>query len=132
MSNTIEKLQEMAKLTILTNKINEIQELNMKQYAYLFFEGVNSVVIDYNLSNSMDVSSEEDSENLEISYKMEADMKSMHVTYRLAMEPAVQQTHLLTRFQHLEQSIHTLFWKGIIVRVFFNDQKVYETKNEPK
>lgn len=133
MSNqTKEVVAEMARLTILSNKLNDIQMQNLKMYPFIFFDNINRITMDYDLSNTMDVSTEEDSKEVDISYEVVSKTQRMHVTYHLETETVVQQTHMKTRFSHLESSVHTLLWKEINVIVYMNGAKVFESNNEPK
>lgn len=124
--------QEMARLTLLTNKLNDVQLQNIKMFPFVFFDGVNEVAIDYDLSNNTIIDTEEDTKNLEIDYKFSSETNHLRVTYHLTIDQAIQQTHMHTRFMALEGSIRNLLWKEIKVQVFINGVKAFESQNEPK
>src|SRR6185312_6928996 len=82
-----QKVREMAKLSLLSNKINEIQEKNLKMYALAFFEGVISARIDYDFSNIALVDTEEDKKSLSLNYKFKnADTSHFRVSYFLNID----------------------------------------------
>lgn len=118
----------MAKLTMLTNQLNEIQLKNLKLFPFVFFEGINELMMDYDLSNNIDVSTEEDKEKVDIEYKVETKTDNLRVSYHLTLEPAIQQTHMPKRFEALEGSVRGLLWKDIKVQVFLNGIKAFESK----
>lgn len=105
----------MAQLSVLANRISEIQEKNLKSYPFIFFNGVKSVKIDYNLSKVDDngLMNHEDH----------------HVTFDLELEESAQD-HLEKRFDAIEVSARAIFWSDLKVRVYFNGKPAYESKNE--
>lgn len=128
MSNTEATLRDMAKMTMLTNRISEIQEKNLKMFPLAFFEGVSSATCQYDFSNKAMVDIEEDKEKLTLNYKFK-DVETKHflVSYRLHIKEDVLNPHLDKRFTALENAVRTLFWKQVRVEVFFNDNKVFES-----
>lgn len=110
----MEKIREMAKLTIMSSRINEIQEQNLKMYPLVFFEGVKSVKIEYDFSHKKTVNDEPVIANSLISYYVELDES--------------KNDHLPTRFLMLEGSVRNLFWKDTTVEIYFNDKIVYKSK----
>ena len=111
MSDTAKRLKEMAQLSLLANRISEIQEKNLKSFPFIFFNGVKSVKIDYDLSKPLTVK----------------DSTGQHVTYLLELEEK-ENDHLEKRFEAIENSTRMLFWSDLKVRVFFKDKLVYESK----
>lgn len=132
------EIRDMAKLTILENKLNDIQLKNLKMFPLVFFNGVSKAEIDYDFSitkPSVDYEIEnekvlDDKQPNKIGIKYSFDrpsMKSM-VEYRLTIDETQENNHLEKRFSALETAIHNLFWKEVKVTVFFNEKKVYESK----
>lgn len=113
-NNTEETIREMAKLTMLSNKINEIQEKNLKMFPLVFFNGVSKVVIDYDLSVNKTANDE-------------APTADSHVTYKLIIDENQDNSRLDFRLGHLENSVRNLFWNSVKVKVLFNDRVVFES-----
>lgn len=116
MSDIKKKLQEMAQLTLLSNRISEVQELNLKKFPFVFFEKVQEAQIDYDLGHGANKASQE------------VNHKSL-VTYHLSIDKEANKNFLDKRFSALESSVRNLFWKDIKVSVYFNGQLVYESKD---
>jgi hypothetical protein len=110
-----EQVREMAMLTVLSNKINPIQEKNLKMYPLVYFNGVKSVKIEYDLTHKKTTDDEPVINNSVVSYYLEIDEKQ-------------ENNSLEVRFQHLENSVRNLFWKDVSVEVFFNDRIVFKSK----
>lgn len=122
----------MAKLSLLTDRITEIQEKNLKMYPFVFFESVTSAEIHYNLSNSMDVNTEEDEKSADISYSVkQRDIGHLKVSYHLKLDERMN-GNLPYRFKVIEDSVRNLFWKEVVVEVFFNDKQMYKSENGRK
>lgn len=113
--NTEEAIREMAKLTMLSNKINEIQEKNLKMFPLVFFNGVSKVVVNYDLSVNRTPNDE-------------APTVNSYVSYDLTIDESQDNSKLDHRFKHLENSVHNLFWNSVRVKVLFNDRVVFESK----
>lgn len=109
-----QQLREMAKLSMLSNRISEIQEKNLKHYPFVFFNDVKSVKIDYNLSRF----DNEESERTE-----------RHVTYHLELDESSNEKHLDKRLFCIEEATRVLFWNDLKVRVTFNGKQVYESED---
>lgn len=112
---TIETIREMAKLSVLSNKINPIQEKNMKMFPLVFFNGVKSVTIDYDLSYKKTVDDEPVSAKPSVSYSIDLDETQAN-------------DFLDRRFEALETSIRNLFFKDTSIEVYFNGKIVYKSK----
>jgi hypothetical protein len=113
LSNPRERLREMAKLSLLSNRISEIQEKNLKCYPFVFFEDVRCVKVDYNLERS--------NEEMYVAYDLE-----------LNEEPNSRGDTLKMRFLAIERSTRSIFWNDLKVRVLFNGKLVYESENVGK
>lgn len=109
------KVREMANLTVLSNKINEIQEKNLKMFGLVYFNGVASVKIDYDLAN---LKTDED----------KAPLHSNYVNYHLTIDETQDNSKLDIRFGYLERSVRNLFWNDIAVKLFFNNKQVFRSK----
>lgn len=112
----------MAKLVLMSGKISEMHEKNMKMYPFVYFEGVKEVKIDYDLSHRADALVD-NKNNLTVN----SPIRNNVVTYYIILDEAAQ-TSLDKRFSALEASIRTLFWNDVMVEVFFNDSIKYKSK----
>lgn len=121
----------MAKLTLLTNKINPIQEKNLKMYPLIFFNGIKSAKVDFDLSNDqMLVDSEENKTDLEITYQFnKAETRHLRVSYHLEIDEAADNHSLSERYSAITQAVRNLFFKETKVQVFINTKLAYESKN---
>lgn len=113
MSDTSEILKEMAKLTILSNKISSMQEKNLKNFPFIAFDGVKSVKIDYDLSRSED--------------KDESVSSGSYVTYYLIVNSALKNEYMSTRCKAVEYWVRNLFWKDVTVQININDKLIHKS-----
>src|ERR1017187_6508651 len=120
----------MAKLSLVSNRINEIQLKNLQTYPFVFFNGVHAARIDYDFSNKSLVGTSEDEKNLEISYQVNPQTRNFKVIYHLDIDENENNANLDKRFDTLCNSISNLFWRGILVEVYFNDNRVYTSKKD--
>lgn len=128
--DTASKVREMARLSLMHNKINPIQEKNLKMYPFVFFEGVTTVKIDYDLSCNNPVEVEEDPQKTNISYKFQQlRTKHFRVTYYLELDES-KNDKLDKRFEAIETSVRNLFWKETSVQVYFNGKLVFGDKKD--
>jgi len=126
---TEQQIREMAKLSLASNRISEVQEKNLKMYPLIFFDGVKKAEIDYDFTNNQTVETEEDRKNLEIKYKFnKLDTKHFRVSYYLTVDESPNEM-IEKRFKALEDSVRNLFWKETKVEVFINGSKKYESKD---
>ena len=64
MSDSLKKhLKELAQLSMLANRISEIQEKNLKLFPFVFFEGLKEVTIDYDLGHGVNEGTKEINHN---------------------------------------------------------------------
>lgn len=125
-SDVKETLKKMAQFSISTNKINEVQEKNLKMYPFVFFNGVKSARIEYDLINHSNVDYDTNPKTFEIVYRFnKPKTDNFKLIYDLEMETSANNEHLEKRFEALEKSVATLLWKGIPLEVHFNGKKVY-------
>lgn len=127
MSKALETLREMAKLTVLSNRLNDIQVKNLQSFPFVFFMDVNQVEISYDLTNSMDVTTEEDKEEVEIKYDIVAEGKAQHITYKLAIPDMTFNDQLPKRLKALEGSVRNIFWNDLKVHIYINDKLEFES-----
>lgn len=116
---SIEKIKEMARLAVLTNKINDVQLLNLKNYPFIAFDGVKEVKIEYDFSYQKTV-------------KDEPVMHNPLVQYYLTLDEARNQEALSLRFEAVEKWVRNLFWKDVLVEIYFNDKIVFKSKKHGK
>src|ERR1035437_3140045 len=128
---TPEKVKDMAKLVHLSGRISEFHEKNLKNYALIFFDGVQEAAIEYDFSHRpSNDGPKETPKNPDEFYKeigrAALSMKSdAFVAYKLKIQPGIEQTNLDKRFDALEKSVRSLFWKDVIIKVYFNNQIRY-------
>lgn len=130
-STTEEQVREMAKLTLLTNKLNPIQEKNLKMYPLVFFNGIKSAKVDFDLSNDqMLIDSEENKKDLEITYQFnKAETRHLRVSYHLDIEESADNNSIDARYSAITQAVRNLLFKEIKVQVFINSKLAYESKD---
>jgi hypothetical protein len=116
LSDIKERLAEMAKLSVLANRINEIQEKNLKTYPFVFFNDILSARIEFDLSKVNDDGLMNHSDH--------------HVTYFLRLDEETNREHLDKRFFALTNAVRTLFWTDLNVRVNINGKMVYRSDEE--
>lgn len=114
--DTRKHLKEMAQLSLLANRISEIQEKNLKMFPFVFFDKVKAVKIEYDLGHGVD------DKTKEVNHKS-------FVSYYLTLDEIANELNLNTRLLAIETSVRELFWKDIVVQVYFNRKLVYESKN---
>jgi len=105
MSNSEEKIRELAKLSILSNRISEIHEKNLKAYPFIFFNGVKEAAIDYELERG----------------------QKNHVKFVLTLKDGQETPSLEKRLSALDQSVKNLFWKEVSTSVIMNGKKVFDS-----
>lgn len=128
-SSTEEQVREMAKLSLLTNKLNPIQEKNLKMYPLVFFNGVKNAKIEFNLSNDQMVDSIEEKKDLEITYQFnKAQTEHLRVSYYLDIDENVDNSYIEKRYEAIEKSVRNLLWIDIKVKVYINGNLTYESK----
>lgn len=119
---TPELLSEMARLTTLSGRISDVQIRNLKMFPLVFFDQINEVKIDYDLSHKSDVL-EDTSGNLIVN----APTRNNYVAYYLTLDQSKNTTDLDKRYVALEKSVRTLFWTDLSVEVYFNNQIKYKS-----
>jgi hypothetical protein len=108
----------MAMLSVLANRVSEVQTKNLQTFPFVFFNEVKEASIDYDLAHR---STEKTAPNGPIS-KFDS-----RVTYHLTLNEGAN-ANLEKRFFALQESVRVLFWKDITVEVYLNGKK-YESKN---
>jgi hypothetical protein len=128
LSDTKYTLKQMAKLSITSGKISEIHVKNLQIWPFVFFNGVRTVNIDYDLTTNNCVSYDTDSKG-EIDYKFSKPITDhFHISYDLDIDETQDNSNLEKRFDALEKSVQTIFWAGIPLKVSFNGRNVYGSK----
>lgn len=125
---TQETIREMARLSILSNRISDVQEKNLKLYPFIFFDGIKNISIDYDFSTNVNVDTEKDNKKAEILYKIKnVDTSKFRISYHIELDQTTYD-NLDKRFNALEQAVRSLFWNNVRVEVFFNNKEVYKSK----
>lgn len=133
------EIRDMAKLSILENKLNDIQLKNLQMFPLVFFNGVSKAEIDYDFSiskPSVDCEIEHEKvlddkkpNKLSAKYSFDRPTHRSVIEYKLTIDETQDNSHIENRFFALERAIHNLFWKEVRVTVFFNNKKVFESKH---
>lgn len=111
MSDSEAKVRELAKLSILSNRISAIHEQNLKAYPFIFFNGVKEATVNYEL--------ERGSKN--------------NVDFILVLKDNAENPLLEKRLDALDKSVKNLFWKEVSINVVINNKKVFSSEvTEPK
>lgn len=110
---TNELLSEMAKLTMLSGRVSEVQLKNLKYYPLVYFDDVTEVKIDYDLMPDKSMGDEPTKCNSLISYYLTLD--------------ETKNIELDKRFLALEKSVRYLFWSDVQLEVYFNKKIVYKS-----
>lgn len=105
MSNIQSEIKEMAQLALLSGRITDFHVTNLKTYGFVFFNGVEKIELDYDLT---------------------VGDKSI-VTYKLNIDDKLFNDKLEKRFQALETATRNLFWKDLRVRVYVNNKLAFES-----
>lgn len=124
LSDTSKTIKEMAKMIVLSNRISDVHEKNIKMWPFIMFNGVSTVKIDYDLSRRDDV--DIDNKN---NLTVKSPIRNSFIAYYLSMDPYYENLNpnLDKRFKALEDSVRSLFWKDISVEVFVNDIIKYKS-----
>lgn len=109
------QIKEMAKLVMLSNRITEFHEKNLKLYPMVFFNGVKTANISYDFSNN---STSDNPINTNRGF----------VKYDIDLEDT-SDNRRLERFEALTKAVRNLFWNDLKVEILFNGQLAYASKN---
>jgi hypothetical protein len=123
LSEIDQKVKDMAKLAIYSNRISEIHEKNLMTWPFVFFEGVRSVKIDYDLSRTDSVDLDK-LNNLTVNKPT----NQSFVKYFLTIDEKIENHHLDKRFSALVKAVRDIFWKNITVEIAFNDKVVHKSE----
>jgi hypothetical protein len=127
------KVKDMARLSILEDKLNDIQVHNLRMFPLIFFNGVTEARIEYDFKHERSVVEyEKDVKKLEIKYKFHKPDTDHSIAYHISLDEKQDNSHLEKRFFAIEKAVRDLLWKNITVSVFFNEKLVYESKDEKK
>lgn len=121
-------VRDMAKLSMFSNRLSDVQINNLKMYPFIFFEGVQSVKLDYDLDQARHVGTSPNKETLEIEYSISNKILNHTISYNLKVG-GTPQTYLSKRVQALTQAVHDLLWKDIEVKILLNGKKIKEEEN---
>ena len=126
------EIRDMAKLSILDNKLNDIQLKNLKMFPLVFFNGVTEAKVTYDLhtekpSVEYEIENKTDPDKLSIKYEFDRPKTNSSVEYNLVIDELSPNDNLSYRFESLERAVRNIFWKEVRVTVLFNDKKVFES-----
>jgi len=121
--NAANIVKDMAKLVLVSGKISEMHEKNMKMYPFLFFDGVREAKVEYDLSHQADALVDKDN-NLTVN----APIRSNSITYYLSLREGSFNERLDVRFAALEGALRTLFWKDLVIEVYIDGKSAYKSK----
>ena len=123
MSDDIEsQVKGMASLVLSSGRLSEFHERNLKMYPLIYFNGVTEIKIDYDLAVRHDA--DVDQKN---NLTLKKPLQSCIVSYYLKLDESLQDS-VQKRFDALETSVRTLFWKDLPVEIYFNDKIVFKSK----
>jgi hypothetical protein len=103
-----QKVRELAQLSILSNRISEVHEKNLRAYPFIFFNGIKEANVDYEL--------ERGSKN--------------HVKFNLSLNSGADNPNLEKRFEALDKSVKNLFWKEVTISIALDGKDVYPITKE--
>lgn len=126
------EIRDMAKLSILENKLNDIQLKNLRMFPLIFFNGVSEATINYDFSITKpsvdyEIKNAGNAEKMDIKYSFDRPNTKSMVEYNLTIDESQVNDYLENRFSAIEKAVRNLFWKEVKVIVLFNDKKVYES-----
>ena len=117
-TSVYQQLKEMARLTILSGKVNDIQLNSLQRFPLVMLNGVRSSTVTYDLAHR------EFGDNA-------AFKSNSSVEYQIDIDEERENDHLTKRLEYIEKSVRSLFWNDIAVTIYFNNKKVFESsKNE--
>ena len=119
---TPELLSEMARLTALSGRISDVQVKNLQMFPLVFFQEVQEVKCDYDLSHKSDVLEDTDGKLI-----INTPTRNNYVAYYLTLDETKNTEDLDKRYLALEKSVRTLFWTDLSVEVYFNGQIKYKS-----
>jgi hypothetical protein len=99
------KVRELAKLSILSNRISEVHEKNLKAYPFIFFNGVKEANVDYDLERG----------------------GKNNVTFSLTLVENADNPSMEKRYEALDTSIKNLFWKEVSIAVVIGGKTVFDS-----
>jgi hypothetical protein len=105
---------EMAKAAVLSDRLNEIQERNLKLYPLVFFEAVRTAEIDYDFSARRDPGDAKKKAPPRVAYNLRLDE---------SRNPDADK-----RFKLLELAVRRLLWKDLVVKLSFNGTLKFESE----
>lgn len=122
-ANPKDFVKGMAALVVSSNRLSEFHEKNLKMFPFVFFDQVEAVKIDYDVSveHNVDV----DKKN---NITIKKPFKNCYVAYYLTINDEANKNQLSRRFETLENSVRDLLWKNLAVKIFFNDKLMFESK----
>jgi hypothetical protein len=120
--STPELLSEMARLTALSGRISDVQIKNLQMFPLVFFEAVQELKIDYDLSHKSDVLEDTDGKLI-----INVPTRNNYVAYYLTLDETKNTEDLDKRYMALEKSVRALFWTDLAIEVYFNGKIMYKS-----
>jgi hypothetical protein len=123
-----QELRELAKLTMMNNRISSVQIKNLKLYALVYFDGIDSANIEYDVSTKRETEVELDTAENDAKYTVKVPSKSgSKITYNLDIRDGTENANLKYRCEVLERSVRNLFWSDLTVEVVMNEKLVFRS-----
>jgi hypothetical protein len=99
-------LQDLTKLTIFSGRLSSVHVENLKNFPFIFFNGVTKVNLEHDISTKKEVPSL-------ISYDLTLDREN---------------DHLEKRYLALESAVRDLFWKEMQLKLSINGKEVFKSE----
>jgi len=113
MNNTQQMMEDMKKITMLTGEISSIHELNLKNWIFVAFDGVQELEIKYDLTKDR---TKETGEGF--------------VEFYLKVKTDTENNMLKQRCETLTGWVRNMFWKEIKIKVYINDVCQYTNSSK--
>jgi hypothetical protein len=100
-------IQDLTKLVLFSGRLSEVHIKNLKQFPFIFFNGVQFPV------------------NLEHDISTKKEVPSL-ISYDLTLDQ--ENDHLEKRYLALESAVRDLFWKEMQLRLSINGKEVFKSE----
>ena len=108
MSDETPSIQDLTKLTLFLGRVSSVHLTNLKSYAWIFFNDVKEVSLEYSVETT------DRTKPTVFSYDLSLNMESNDQPEK--------------RYKALESAVRKLFWKEARIEVKINGQEVYKSE----